>query len=92
MSSNDDVHPIDLIDVRAKQAHNKALKEHMIFTSLPYEVFSTPAGKLLIERWKQILIDQPSAIPGADISEVWMNEGEKRFIRQTLEVIKQHED
>jgi len=89
--SSDDLHPIDKWEKEAEEENAKVHKQAVLDTSLIFETFSTPAGKMLIDKWSDALMDVPSATPGLHVNSVMMNEGEKRFVRMIRNSIKLHE-
>jgi len=71
-----------------KEYNDNALRQ----SSLVYQVFCTEAGQRLIAEWTELLIQTPSYTPGLDNISIGMNEGEKRFMRSIINVMKTHED
>ena len=86
------MHPYDEWELEAQEAQKKFAEQCIKDTSLVYQVFSTEAGKLLLERWKDILLWTPSAHAGSDMISIGMSEGQKHLIRAILYAIKTHEE
>jgi len=85
-------HPIDQWDDEANEYREEAKKQALLESSLVFAVFSTEPGKKLINKWRDLLMDSPSAGPGMGLLEIGMNEGEKRFVRYIINSIKTHEE
>jgi len=88
----DELHTIDLWEKEAEESRDKFLKQCLLDTSLVFQVFATESGQLLLERWKEILINQPTAQRGDDLLTIGINEGYKNFIRTILHSVKTHEE
>lgn len=93
MSNQDNnKHPLDEWDDQAKKSQADFVKQCLLDTSLVFGVFSTPQGEKLLERWKELLIYQPTVYPGKeDLISIGMAEGQKNFIRSILMAKQTHE-
>jgi hypothetical protein len=87
-----DVHTLDLWEQEAEKAQEDFRKQCLLDTSLVFQVFASPAGQKLLERWKEVLISQPSAHAGDDLLTIGINEGYKNFIRTIINSVKLHEE
>lgn len=87
-----DKHPIDEWQEEASQAQVKFVEQCLKDTSLVFQVFRSDAGRALIKRWTDILINQPTASVGDEMLSIGMNEGYKNFIRAIINAVKIHED
>jgi hypothetical protein len=87
-----DRHPLDQYEEDAKKSKEEFMKKALLDSSLVFQVFSTQAGAKLLDRWKQILMDSPTARPGDDQISIGMAEGQKTFIRTIIYAVKQHEE
>jgi len=88
----DDRHPIDQWELDTEQSQKDFRKQCLLDTSLVFQVFATPAGKRLLERWKEVLINQPTAHAGDELLTIGINEGYKNFIRTIINSVKTHEE
>lgn len=85
-------HLFDEWDTLREKSQKDFREQCLKDTSLVFQVFSTPAGNQLVERWKEVLISQPTAHTGDDMLTIGINEGYKNFIRTILNAIKTHEE
>ncbi|MDH5182449.1 MAG: hypothetical protein OEX12_01045 [Gammaproteobacteria bacterium] len=85
-------HPLDQWEEDQEASRKEFLKQAMIDSSLVYQVFGTEPGKILLARWKDILMWSPTASRGEDQVSIGINEGYKSFIRTILKAIKIQED
>jgi hypothetical protein len=88
----DNLHPFDEWEKITEQSQKDFREQCLKDTSLLFQVFSTPSGKQLMERWKGVLINQPTAHAGDDLLTIGINEGYKNFIRTILNAVKLHEE
>ena len=88
----DDRHPIDQWELDTEQSQKDFRKQCLLDTSLVFQVFATPSGKRLLERWKEVLINQPTAHAGDELLTIGINEGYKNFIRTIINSVKTHEE
>lgn len=88
----EELHPFDQEEVDAEKSQREFLKKALLDSSLVYNVFSTEAGTLLIERWKEVLMHTPTASANLDLISIGMNEGYKAFIRSIMQAIQTHKD
>jgi len=87
-----DNHPLDEWEEDQKKSQAEFAENSLRQSSLVYQVFSTEAGQELLAKWKETLINTPTAMPGLDLITIGMNEGEKRFVRSIMQAIKTHEE
>lgn len=87
----DDAHPLDQWDEEGAKAQAEFVKKALLDSALLVSVFSTPNGRVLLDRWKDSLIHSPTALPSMDMLTIGINEGQKNFIRSILNAVKLHE-
>ena len=84
----DNLHPFDQWTENQKESQERLRKQCIEDTKLVQEVFGTEAGERLLSRWKDLLINSPTAHAGDDLLSIGMNEGNKSFIRAILNAVK----
>lgn len=86
------MHPLDEWDAQQEKSQKAFMEKALYDASLVYQVFSTDAGKQLVDRWKEVLMYSPTANAGLDSISIGMNEGYKAFIRSIIHAVKIQED
>ena len=87
-----DRHPFDQWREAQERSECEFREKILKDTSLVYHVFSSPEGKKLLDKWTQVLINQPTARAGDDLLAIGIAEGYKNLIRQIIQSVQQHEE
>jgi len=79
---SDDMHLIDQWEALSEKSQTDFANKCMKDDALIYATFQTEQGQKLLERWKEILMYQPTIYPGKeDLISIGMAEGQKNLIR-----------